>query len=458
MKTVSVEAPQRLLLGIQGEHLTNAIAFDFAPWQNRYGEGSIQLQVQRCGEDAPYPVPLQVDGNLAVWHIERRDTEKAGYGKLQLLYIVNGEQVAKSCIFATYVETGLSQPGPVPPEEQSFGDKVAQDAAKAEQAAKNAEKAAEQTAQDAAQTAEDRSASEMAKDQAIEAAGTATKDKAAAEGAAKTAVELVTGFDQHAATQKKQLTQLVAQEKQAVSQVGTEERKQLAALGSQVKKSIAQDKADAQAAAEQTKRDANAVSKAAGVVAQQAEATQKNADLVEKAAQEVSAIIDDEVVNPGKTWSSQKISQELSAKADKEEVYELAVEETIGQEVAFYEVDLQKEYRHIVIITECPDKTVSQQETLIIKAGTRTAQERFITYYRDGYGKATKTFFDLSRGFWETRGYQGGFSSISAPVGPTAVQTLSMEKYIPFVNYVKFTPGKNPIPANTKIKIYGAVQ
>lgn len=284
MKTVSVEAPQRLLLGIQGEHLTNAIAFDFAPWQNRYGAGSIQLQVQRCGEDAPYPVPLQVDGNLAVWHIERRDTEKEGYGELQLLYIVNGEQVEKSNVFTTVVQKGLSQPGPVPPEEHNFLDQVVAEAAKAELAAKNAEKAAQQTAKDAAQTAEDRTASEQAKDQAIEAAGAAAKDKAAAEGAAKTAVETVAGFDQHAATQKEQLTQLVAQEKQAVSQLGTEEREQIAILGSQVKESIAKDKADAQAAAEQTKRDANAVSKAAGVVAQQAEATQKAAADAEGAA------------------------------------------------------------------------------------------------------------------------------------------------------------------------------
>ena len=142
-KPIPVEAAQRLLLGIQGEHLTREITFDFSGWQKQYGNGNIQLQVKRNGESSPYPAPLQVEGSLAVWRIERRDTEKSGEGELQLLYIVGGEQVAKSHRFATCVEPSLSQPGPVPPENQSFGDKVAQDAVRAEKAAIRAEEAAE---------------------------------------------------------------------------------------------------------------------------------------------------------------------------------------------------------------------------------------------------------------------------------------------------------------------------
>lgn len=139
MKVVSVEESQRIRLGQQGEHLVQEIAFDFTEWQKQYGEGQIQLQVQRHGDEVPYPVLLQVEGNLAVWQVEKRDTEKAGKGELQLVYVVGGERIAKSRCFTTCVTPSLNKPGPVPPLEQAFGDKVANDAARAEAAANKAE-------------------------------------------------------------------------------------------------------------------------------------------------------------------------------------------------------------------------------------------------------------------------------------------------------------------------------
>lgn len=139
MKVVSVEESQRILLGQQGEHLVQEIAFDFAAWQKQYGEGKIQLQVQRHGDEVPYPVLLQVKENLAVWQVEKRDTEKAGKGELQLVYVVGGERIAKSRCFTTCVMPSLNKPGPIPPLEQAFGDKVAEDAARAEAAANKAE-------------------------------------------------------------------------------------------------------------------------------------------------------------------------------------------------------------------------------------------------------------------------------------------------------------------------------
>ncbi len=247
MKIVPVDALLRLSLGVQGENLVRQIAFDFTEWQKQYGEGQIQLQVQRHGDEAPYPVLLRVEGNLAVWSIERRDTEKEGDGELQLLYIVGGEQVAKSHIFSTFVEKALSKPGPVPPGDQSFGDKVALDATRAEAAAEKAGQvadevkrlgqevnvAAQQTARDAKQTeadakqtAADSTASTMAKNQAIAAADAAAKDKAAA-----------------------------------------------------------------QEAAQQTKQQADAVNKTAIVVAQQAQETKGNAAIAQQAAQRAEDII-----------------------------------------------------------------------------------------------------------------------------------------------------------------------
>ncbi len=139
MKVVSVEESQRIRLGQQGEHLVQEIAFDFTEWQKQYGEGLIQLQVQRHGDEVPYPVSLRVEGNLAVWQVEKRDTEKAGKGELQLVYVVGGERIAKSRCFTTCVTPSLNKPGPVPPLEQAFGDKVANDAARAEAAANKAE-------------------------------------------------------------------------------------------------------------------------------------------------------------------------------------------------------------------------------------------------------------------------------------------------------------------------------
>ncbi len=164
MQTVSIEDSKQLLLGWQGEHLAQEIVFDFTTWQKQYGAGSIQLQAMRYGEDELYHVPLQVDGNLAVWVIERRDTKTAGTGQVQLLYVVEGIQVAKSRIFTTHVEKSLGQPDSLPPDNQSFGDKVAQDAARAEDAAKEAkqyEASAKASAQKAAESATSATQSEL---------------------------------------------------------------------------------------------------------------------------------------------------------------------------------------------------------------------------------------------------------------------------------------------------------
>lgn len=254
-KIILVETAQRLLLGQQGEHLARAITFDFTSWKNQYGEGSIQLQVQRPGTDDPYPVPLQIDDTLATWNIEQRDTVEAGEGKLQLLYIVSGEIMAKSHIFITSIKASLSQPGSVSPVEQAFLDKVVQAAGEAEKAVQDVKKAAQQVAQDASQTTTACTEAKHAKEQANQAATAAAKDKIAAEGAAKNAVQAVSDFDRHV----------------------TEQIERMTVLGNQIENSIAQDKADVQIAAAQTSRDANTVNAMASVIAQQVKITQKAA-------------------------------------------------------------------------------------------------------------------------------------------------------------------------------------
>ena len=142
MKVIQAEAVQRLNLGVQGEHLTQTFGFDTTLWQKEHGAGSMQLLVQRPGDAEPYQATLRQEQGLTVWDVTRTDTAIVGICALQLLYFVEGK-VAKSRCFTGSVRHSLGEPSAeVPPAQQSFAEKVAQDAGRAENAANHAWEAA----------------------------------------------------------------------------------------------------------------------------------------------------------------------------------------------------------------------------------------------------------------------------------------------------------------------------
>lgn len=131
-----------LFLGKQGENLARKIQFDISRWISTFGPGTVQLLHQRSGDEAPYPVAVEQEGNLVVWTVTSADTAVAGTGRAELQYYV-GDALAKSETWMTKVLAALGPAGETPPEaQQGWVDQVLQAGAAAAEAAEKAVNAA----------------------------------------------------------------------------------------------------------------------------------------------------------------------------------------------------------------------------------------------------------------------------------------------------------------------------
>lgn len=150
MLTIYAKQGHPLHLGQRGENLARRVVFDLSQWKELYGDGTVQLIVQRPGENTPYPAVVTVDGGSAVWELTDADTAIVGItGKAELQYYV-GETLAKSSVWETRVSAALGDPSEAPPEPQkAWVDQVLAAGASAENAAQRAEEAAKR-AEDAA--------------------------------------------------------------------------------------------------------------------------------------------------------------------------------------------------------------------------------------------------------------------------------------------------------------------
>ena len=104
---------QVIYLGVQGEKEARTVEFGFEDWVLRFGSGTLELIAQRNGEDLAYPVDLEFYDDVAVWTISDIDNAKAGFGRCQLRYKVDGV-IVKTAIFKTLVDVSLgdtSEPG-----------------------------------------------------------------------------------------------------------------------------------------------------------------------------------------------------------------------------------------------------------------------------------------------------------------------------------------------------------
>ena len=142
MNVYLVKTGSILPLGKQGENLARKIQFDISRWISSFGPGTVHLLHQRSGDEAPYPVAVEQDGNLAVWTVTSADTAAAGTGRAELQYYV-GDALAKSETWMTKVLAALGPAGEMPPEaQQGWVDQVLQAGAEAAEAADRAEEAA----------------------------------------------------------------------------------------------------------------------------------------------------------------------------------------------------------------------------------------------------------------------------------------------------------------------------
>lgn len=98
---------EKLCLGKQGENLARRVYFKEPElWKEKFGEGVCTLLHKRNGDEAPYPVNLDVEDGKYCWKITDIDTSFAGMGECELYYSVNGV-VVKSKIWPTHVQESL---------------------------------------------------------------------------------------------------------------------------------------------------------------------------------------------------------------------------------------------------------------------------------------------------------------------------------------------------------------
>lgn len=128
--------------GRRGENGVRAVIFPLAEWEKQFGAGTPVLLVRRCGDEAPYPAELSVTQTDAAWVLSAADTANAGYGSVQLQYLVD-KALAKSEIFRFYIEESLGEPGQTPQPGQSYLDRVLAAGKSAEDAAEKAKQQAD---------------------------------------------------------------------------------------------------------------------------------------------------------------------------------------------------------------------------------------------------------------------------------------------------------------------------
>jgi hypothetical protein len=160
-------------LGYSGENLAREYGFDFTAWAARYGEGALQMLVQRLGDSDPYPVVLTAVNHVAVWSPSSTDTAVPGVVRLQLTYTVDNV-VVESAIYTGTVHDALTVSSDPPDPYETWLDTLTELAAttieNAQAAANSAQSAASaKTAAEDAQTA-----AESAEASAISAAGAAS--------------------------------------------------------------------------------------------------------------------------------------------------------------------------------------------------------------------------------------------------------------------------------------------
>lgn len=142
MEVYPVKTASILPLGKQGENLVRQIHFDLSRWISSFGPGTVQLLHQRSGDEAPYPVAIEQDGNMAVWTVTNADTAAPGTGRAELQYYV-GDALAKSETWMTKVLAALGPASETPPEaQQGWVDQVLQAGTVATEAAEKAVNAA----------------------------------------------------------------------------------------------------------------------------------------------------------------------------------------------------------------------------------------------------------------------------------------------------------------------------
>ena len=124
-------------LAKQGE-FGREVSFDFSEWVEMFGSGSIGWSIQRPQDTSAYLLPSTEDGTVSVITLTETESQKYGYGLLEVFYVNTGETEKRiSKTFSFRIDKSLQNLGQVPSPWQSYVDAVHEDAVKAEEASQS---------------------------------------------------------------------------------------------------------------------------------------------------------------------------------------------------------------------------------------------------------------------------------------------------------------------------------
>lgn len=140
--TISVNRLYKLSIGYAGENEVQTVLIDYSPWVDAYGEGMLNLLMQRSNDTEAYPVVLTYGGGTALWVISNIDTSYKGLGKAQLVYSVNGK-IKKSAVFKVDVVESITDSETVPDPYQPWVEQILEASETIVDAVDDAEQSAE---------------------------------------------------------------------------------------------------------------------------------------------------------------------------------------------------------------------------------------------------------------------------------------------------------------------------
>lgn len=187
MAVIYVDVEQRskyIMLGEQGEKNAVVVKFDISTWLSAFGSGgSAFVDVMRPGDETAYTKQIGLDGSYAVWSVDDTDNAVAGKGKVQLTYLMPGDDGrSKTVTFVTMVDKSLDASGDVPDPYESYLEEAREIRAETTQNAETAQAAAQEASTKAGEAST--SASE-----AYTSARSAKRSEENAERSASTASE-----------------------------------------------------------------------------------------------------------------------------------------------------------------------------------------------------------------------------------------------------------------------------
>lgn len=96
-----------LYLGRQGEKDARTLTFDLSCMRKKYGDGTLALAMKAPTGGNPYPVAVDVSGDVATWTVSNVETDVPGVGEAQFTYTVDGV-IKKTVIYKTLVDPSLT--------------------------------------------------------------------------------------------------------------------------------------------------------------------------------------------------------------------------------------------------------------------------------------------------------------------------------------------------------------